>query len=50
MEDVPASRPVIVTSPLRDQRRTAALIAQYIHELSGRHADGRATVREPAGA
>ena len=50
MEAVPTPRPVIVTSPLRDQRRTTALIAQYIHELSGRHADDRATVTEPAGA
>ena len=50
MEVVRTPRPVTVPSPLRDQRRTAALIAQYIHELSGRHADGRTAVREPAGA
>ena len=50
MEDVRIPRPVIVPSPLRDQRRTAALIAQYIHELSGRHADDRAVVRESEGA
>ena len=50
MEDVRITRPVIAPSALRDQRRTAALIAQYIHELSGRHADDRALVREPAGA
>ena len=50
MEDVRITRPVIDSSPLRDQRRTAALIAQYIHELSGRHADDRAVIREPAGA
>ena len=50
MEDVRITRPVIVTSPLREERRTAALIAQYIHELSGRHADDRAVIREPAGA
>ena len=50
MEDVRIPRPVIASSPLRDQRRTAALIAQYIHELSGRHAGDRAVVRESAGA
>jgi hypothetical protein len=50
MEDVRIPRPVIVPDPLRDRRRTAALIAQYIHELSGRHADGRAPVTGPAGA
>lgn len=53
MEDVRSSRPLIAPSPLRDQRRTAGLIAQYIHELSGRHADARPDrpeVREPGGA
>ena len=50
MEDVRIPRPVIASSPLRDQRRTAALIAQYIHELSGRHADDRPVVRESAAA
>ena len=50
MEDVRITRPVVASSPLRNERRTAALIAQYIHELSGRHADDRAEVRESAGA
>jgi hypothetical protein len=50
MEDVRITRPVIAANPLREERRTAALIAQYIHELSGRHADDRALIREPAGA
>ena len=50
MEDVRIPRPVITSSPLREERRTAALIAQYIHELSSRHADDRAVIREPAGA
>ena len=50
MEAVRTPRRVIVTSPLRDERRTAALIAQYIHELSGRHADDRAEIRESGGA
>jgi hypothetical protein len=50
MEDVRITRPAIAPSPLRDERRTAALIAQYIHELSGRHADDRAVVRESGGA
>jgi hypothetical protein len=52
MEDVRISRQVIDPSPLRDERRTAGLIAQYIHELSGRHADARpdrAPVMERAG-
>ena len=43
MEAIRIPRPVNVSS---EERRTAALIAQYIHELSGRHAD----VRESAGA
>ncbi len=51
MEAVRTPRhPIIVRTPLRDQRRTDALIAQYIHELSGRHADDRAVIRESAGA
>ena len=50
MEDVRIPRPVVASSPLREERRTAALIAQYIHELSGRHADDRAVVRESGGA
>jgi hypothetical protein len=53
MEDVRITRPVFDNSPLRDQRRTAGLIAQYIHELSGRHADARpdrAPVTEPGRA
>jgi hypothetical protein len=50
MEDVRTPRPVIVPSPLREERRTAALIAQYIHELSRRHADDRALIRESGGA
>ena len=50
MEDVRIPRPVVASSPLREERRTAALIAQYIHELSGRHADDRAAIRESGGA
>ena len=44
--------------PLRAERRTAGLVAQYIHEISDRHAGARAaaatgpadgiTRREPA--
>jgi hypothetical protein len=52
MEDVRISTQVADPSPLRDQRRTAGLVAQYIHELSGRHADARpdrAPVTEPGG-
>jgi hypothetical protein len=52
MEDIRISRQVIQPALLRDQRRTAGLVAQYIHELSGRHADARpdrAPVREPGG-
>jgi hypothetical protein len=52
MEDVRITRQVVDPSPLRHERRTAGLIAQYIHELSGRHADARpdrAPVREPGG-
>jgi hypothetical protein len=52
MEDVRINPQLFDPSPLRDRRRTAGLIAQYIHELSGRHADDRpdrAPVREPAG-
>ena len=45
MEDARIRRPVISPSPLRDQRRTIALVAQYIHELSDRHA----AVRRAAG-
>ena len=53
MEDVRITRPVTAPSLLRDERLTAGLIAQYIHELSGRHAAARpdrAEVRELAGA
>jgi hypothetical protein len=53
MEDVRITRQVTAPSPLRDERLTAGLIAQYIHELSGRHAAARpdrAPVRESAGA
>jgi hypothetical protein len=52
MEDVRIRPRVFDPSPLRDRRRTAGLIAQFIHELSGRHADDRpdrAPVRKPAG-
>ena len=44
MEDVRIRRPLIA-EPLRDQRRTTALVAQYIHELSGRHAAVRRAAR-----
>ena len=57
MEDVRIRRPLIAANPLRDQRRTTALVAQYIHELSDRHAavrraarPDRAPVRESGGA
>ena len=57
MEDVRIRRPLIAANPLRDQRRATALVAQYIHELSDRHAAVRravrpdaAVVRESAGA
>ena len=57
MEDVRIRRPVISPNPPRDQRRAIALVAQYIHELSDRHAavrrdagPERAAVTEPAGA
>jgi hypothetical protein len=53
MEDVRITRPATTLSPLRDERRTAGLIAQYIHELSGRHAAARpdrAPVTESGGA
>lgn len=57
MEDVrTSSQTMTATSALRSQRLTAGLVAQYIHELSDRHAAGRrdarpdqAPVREPAG-
>ena len=42
MEDVRIAGPAVSpASALRDQRLTAGLVAQYIHELSGRHADAR---------
>jgi len=58
MEDVRIRRPVISPNPPRDQRRAIALVAQYIHELSDRHAavrraagpDPTPAVTEPAGA
>ena len=53
MEDVRTSRRVTAPNPLRDERLTAGLIAQYIHEISGRHAAARpdrAEVREPGDA
>ena len=52
MEDVPSTRQAgAARNLLRDERRTAGLIAQYIHELSGRHAAARpdrAEVTAPA--
>ena len=53
MEDVRITPEVPVPTSLRDERLTAGLIAQYIHELSGRHAAARpdrAPVRDPGGA
>ena len=54
MEDVRIDRRAsTATDLLRDERLTAGLIAQYIHELSGRHAAARpdrAEITEPAGA
>jgi hypothetical protein len=47
MEDVRISRQVESPSPLRDQRRTAGLVAQYIHELSDRHATTRRDATPP---
>jgi hypothetical protein len=57
MEDVRTSpQTMTATSALRAQRQTAGLVAQYIHELSDRHAAGRrdarpdqAPVMEPGG-
>jgi hypothetical protein len=45
--------PQVIAPNLRDERLTAGLIAQYIHELSGRHAAARpdrVAVTEPAAA
>jgi hypothetical protein len=53
MEDARNTRPVTAPGLLRDERLTAGLIAQYIHELSGRHAAARpdrGPVRESGGA
>jgi hypothetical protein len=50
MEDVRITPEVPVPTSLRDERLTAGLIAQYIHELSGRHASDRALVRDSGGA
>jgi hypothetical protein len=52
MEDIRIT-PQAIAHNLRDERLTAGLIAQYIHELSGRHAAARpdrAPLRETAGA
>jgi hypothetical protein len=52
MEDIRIT-PQAIAPNLRDERLTAGLIAQYIHELSGRHAAARpdrAPVRELGGA
>ena len=53
MEDVRITPEVSTPSLLRDERLTAGLIAQFIHELSGRHAAARpdrAPVRDSGGA
>ena len=57
MEDIRITPPAHRPQPLRDERLTTALVAQYIHELSGRHAavrraarPDRAPVRESGGA
>jgi hypothetical protein len=50
MEDVRITPEVTAPTRLRDERLTAGLIAQYIHELSGRHAADRAPVRDSGGA
>jgi hypothetical protein len=42
MTDPRTPRTPNVARPRRTQRRTAALVAQYIHELSGRNGNGRA--------
>jgi hypothetical protein len=56
MDDVRINRQVSQPTLPRDQRRMAGLVAQYIHELSGRHAavrrdarPDRAPVTEPGG-
>jgi hypothetical protein len=52
MEDIRIT-PQAIAPNLRDERLTAGLIAQYIHELSGRHAAARpdrAVITESAGA
>lgn len=38
MNDARKAREVAPPTPPRAERRAAALVAQYIHELSGRHA------------
>ena len=41
MDDVRTTRPATASDLHRDERLTAGLVAQYIHELSGRHAAAR---------
>ena len=50
MDDVRITAQVTAPTRLRDERLTAGLIAQFIHELSGRHAADRAPVRDSAAA
>ena len=40
MTDARKTRQIDPPRPLRDERSAAALVAQYVHELSARHARG----------
>ncbi len=46
MNDVEKPREASPRTPLRAERSDAALVAQYIHELAGRHAPARERAEE----
>lgn len=46
MEEVRERRESAQRAPLRTERSAAALVAQYIHELSARHSGSRERRRE----
>ncbi len=46
MNDVEKAREASPPTPLRAERSTAALVAQYIHELAERHAPARESAEE----
>ena len=48
MNDVRKIREAAPPAPLRVERSAAALVAQYIHELSARHPAQDSTQPEPA--